>query len=75
MAGDTSTHGPTLLVTTGADHSAAKALEKASVKQSHHSRSETDVIEFADRGHTLTIDHGWADVADAVLDWLERVGV
>jgi hypothetical protein len=27
-------------------------------------------MEFADRGHSLTIDHGWREVADACLTWL-----
>jgi hypothetical protein len=32
----------------------------------------TDFIEFPDRGHSLTIDHGWREVAQAVLDWLRQ---
>ena len=31
--------------------------------------------EFPDRGHSLTIDHGWRDVADAVLHWLKEKGL
>ena len=34
----------------------------------------TDYREFPDRGHSLTIDSGWADVADAVLAWLAERG-
>ena len=30
----------------------------------------TDVKEFPGRGHSLTIDSGWQEVADAALDWL-----
>ncbi len=30
----------------------------------------TDYQEFAGRGHSLTIDAGWRDVADATLEWL-----
>jgi len=32
----------------------------------------TDLMEFPDRGHSLAIDHGWRDVADAVLGWLRE---
>jgi hypothetical protein len=32
----------------------------------------TDFKEFADRGHSLGIDHGWREVADASLAWLKR---
>jgi len=31
--------------------------------------------DFPDRGHSLTIDHGWREVADYVLDWLKQRGV
>jgi hypothetical protein len=29
-----------------------------------------DLREFNDRGHSLTIDHGWREIADEVLSWL-----
>ena len=32
-------------------------------------------VEFADRGHSLTIDHGWGEVADACLAWLDKQGL
>ncbi|WP_272939940.1 hypothetical protein [Mycolicibacterium chubuense] len=35
----------------------------------------TDFHEFDGRGHSLTIDHGWRDVADETLAWLARRGV
>jgi hypothetical protein len=33
-------------------------------------RHDTDFHEFEGRGHSLTIDHGWTDVADTALQWL-----
>jgi non-heme chloroperoxidase len=30
----------------------------------------TDYKEFPDRGHSLTIDRSWREVADRVLTWL-----
>jgi hypothetical protein len=30
----------------------------------------TELEEFPGKGHSLTIDNGWKDVADAVLAWL-----
>ena len=30
----------------------------------------TDLREFNDRGHSLTIDHGWHEIADEALSWL-----
>ena len=32
----------------------------------------TELEEFPDRGHSLTIDSGWRGVADSVLAWLDR---
>jgi hypothetical protein len=32
-------------------------------------------MEFEGRGHSLTIDEGWKDVANAVLDWLKADGI
>jgi hypothetical protein len=35
----------------------------------------TELLEFEDRGHSLTVDHGWTEVADAVLVWLDKHGL
>jgi hypothetical protein len=35
------------------------------------SEAPTELTGFADRGHSLTIDHGWHEVADSVLSWLK----
>jgi hypothetical protein len=35
----------------------------------------TDIKEFDDRGHSLTIDHGWREVADSVLAWIKEKGL
>jgi len=32
-------------------------------------------VEFAGRGHSLTIDSGWPEVADACLAWLNGRGL
>ena len=52
-----------------------RPITKATLKQYRHSPAVTDLLEFADRGHSLTIDHGWQDVADACLTWLEAHGL
>jgi pimeloyl-ACP methyl ester carboxylesterase len=38
------------------------------------STAVTDLAEFADRGHSLTIDSGWRAVADECLSWLNKQG-
>ncbi|HXS65884.1 MAG TPA: hypothetical protein VN767_23780 [Streptosporangiaceae bacterium] len=59
----------------GQDKTVPEVITKATLKQYRHSVAETDLIEFADRGHSLTVDHGWREVADACLDWLDKHGL
>ncbi len=66
--------GPLLLVMGGKDHTVPEAITKATAKQYRHSSAETDLLEFPDRGHSLTIDSGWQEVADASLNWLKQQG-
>ena len=35
----------------------------------------TDLQQFQGRGHSLTIDSGWKEVADATLKWLRANGL
>jgi non-heme chloroperoxidase len=67
-----STRGPLLLTAGGKDHTVPPAIVKSTRKQYHKSTAITDLKEFSDRGHSLCIDHGWREVADAVLAWLKE---
>lgn len=67
--------GPLLLVMGGQDHTVPEAITKSTVKQYRHSSAVTDLVEFADRGHSLAIDSGWTEVADACLAWLDKQGL
>ena len=68
--------GPLLFVAGGMDHTAPASLTKTSAKiYRRHSDAVTDLHEFPDRGHSLTIDHGWAEVADTTLTWLKEQGI
>jgi pimeloyl-ACP methyl ester carboxylesterase len=66
--------GPLLLITGGRDHTVPEAVTRSTAKQYRHSDAVTDLIDFPDRGHSLTIDHGWREVADTALSWLRRQG-
>jgi pimeloyl-ACP methyl ester carboxylesterase len=67
--------GPLLLIAGGKDHTVPEVVTRATLKQYRHSTATTDIIEFADRGHSLTIDHGWRGVAETSLDWLRKQGL
>jgi pimeloyl-ACP methyl ester carboxylesterase len=72
---DNSGRGPLLLIMGGRDHTVPEAVTKATLKQYRHSAATTEILEFAERAHSLTIDHGWRDVAQASLDWLKQHGL
>jgi pimeloyl-ACP methyl ester carboxylesterase len=72
---DNSGRGPLLLMMGGKDHTVPEAVTKATLKQYRHSDAVTDIHEFPDRAHSLTIDSGWRDVADKSLSWLAEQGL
>jgi pimeloyl-ACP methyl ester carboxylesterase len=66
------TRGPLLITAGGKDHTVPHAISTATRRLYHRSPAITDLREFPDRGHSLTIDHGWREVAQEVLDWLKQ---
>jgi pimeloyl-ACP methyl ester carboxylesterase len=66
--------GPLLLTMGGKDHTVPEVITKSTLKQYRHSSAVTDLVEFADRGHSLTVDSGWPEVAEACLAWLHKQG-
>jgi len=67
--------GPLLLIMGGRDHTVPEAITKSTFKRYRHSAAVSDLVEFPDRGHSLTIDSGWHEVADACLTWLDKQGL
>ncbi|SDO22186.1 Pimeloyl-ACP methyl ester carboxylesterase [Nakamurella panacisegetis] len=72
---ENSERGPLLLIMGGQDHTVPEAITKSTLKQYKHSTAVTELRGFADRGHSLTIDHGWVEVAAAGLEFLARHGL
>jgi non-heme chloroperoxidase len=64
--------GPLLIIAGGKDHTVPLAVVTAAYKLQQHNPSVTEFREFADRGHSLTIDHGWRDVAEVVLTFIAQ---
>jgi hypothetical protein len=48
---------------------------RSTLKQYRHSSAVAELKQFEGRGHSLTIDSGWQEVAQAVLQWLKAQGV
>lgn len=62
--------GPLLVTAGSADHTVPPVLSRSTVHRYRHSPAITEFKEFAGRGHSLTIDSGWTEVADHCLAWL-----
>lgn len=72
VATDNQDRGPLLLIASGRDHTVPESVTRATLKQYRHSDAVTDLQTFPDRGHSLTIDSGWAEVAETCLRWLKE---
>lgn len=72
VATDNPHRGPLLLVMGGQDHTVPEAITKSTLKQYRESPAITELAEFPDRGHSLTIDDGWEAVAEQSLSWLSQ---
>lgn len=69
------TRGPLLITGGTADHTVPFVSAKATYGLYQRSSATTDFHEFEGRGHSLTIDGGWRDVADVALSWMAHRGV
>jgi pimeloyl-ACP methyl ester carboxylesterase len=72
---DNNTRGPLLLISGLEDHTVPDVVTRSTLKQYRSSTAVTELKQFEGRGHSLTIDNGWRDVADAVLAWLSDKGL
>src|SRR5690348_14617892 len=59
--------GPLLIISGEKDHTVPWAIANASFKKQHRNPSVTEIVEIPGRGHALTIDSGWREVADTAL--------
>jgi non-heme chloroperoxidase len=64
--------GPMLIISGEKDHTVPTAISKATYKRQQHNKGVTEFIEIPNRGHALTIDSGWREVADTALGFIQR---
>ncbi len=64
--------GPLLIISGEKDNTVPWAIANASFKKQKQNEGVTEIIEIKDRGHALTIDHGWREVADTALEFVQR---
>ena len=64
--------GPLLIISGELDHTVPPAIAKASYRREKRNPGVTEIVEIKGRGHSLTIDSGWREVADAALTFVTR---
>jgi len=64
--------GPLLIISGEKDHTVPRAIAEASYKRQKRNPGVTEFTEIAGRGHALTIDSGWREVADTALTFIKR---
>jgi non-heme chloroperoxidase len=70
MAAD---RGPLLITDGEKDHTVPWAIANSAYKRQRRNHAVTEIVKIPNRGHSLTIDHGWREVAQTTLDFVDRV--
>jgi fermentation-respiration switch protein FrsA (DUF1100 family) len=69
---DNPDRGPLLIISGEKDHTVPPALSNAAYKQQKDNPGLTELASVP-RGHALTIDSGWREVAETALAFVNRV--
>ncbi len=64
--------GPLLIIDGEKDHTVPWAIANASYKRQSRNPGVTEIVQMPNRGHALTIDSGWREVAQTALDFVKR---
>jgi pimeloyl-ACP methyl ester carboxylesterase len=64
--------GPLLIIDGEKDHTVPWAIANASYKRQSRNEGVTEIKKIPNRGHSLTIDSGWREVADTALAFVKR---
>ena len=63
---------PLLIIDGEKDHTVPWAIANASYKRQRRNGAVTEIVKIPNRGHSLTIDSGWREVADTALAFVKR---
>jgi len=66
--------GPMLIISGEHDHTVPWSIAKASFKREKRNAGVTEIVKIPGRGHALTIDGGWREVADTALGFIKKHG-
>ncbi len=64
--------GPMLIISADSDQTVPWAIANASYKREKRNPGVTEIVKMENRGHSLTIDNGWREVAETALTFVKR---
>jgi pimeloyl-ACP methyl ester carboxylesterase len=64
--------GPMLIISADSDQTVPWAIANASYKREKRNPGVTEIVKMENRGHSLTIDKGWREVAETALAFVRR---
>ena len=64
--------GPLVIIDGEKDHTVPWAIANAAYQRQSRNPGVTEIVKIPNRGHSLTIDHGWRDVAQTALDFVKQ---
>jgi pimeloyl-ACP methyl ester carboxylesterase len=64
--------GPLLIIDGELDNTVPWAVAHASYTRQERNPAVTEIVKIPGRGHSLTIDHGWRQVADTALAFVQK---
>ena len=64
--------GPLLIIDGEKDHTVPWPIANAAYKLQRRNPGVTEIVKMPNRGHALTIDNGWREVAQTALDFVKR---
>jgi non-heme chloroperoxidase len=64
--------GPLLIIEGEKDHTVPWAIANTAYKRQRRNPGVTEIVKIPNRGHALTIDHGWREVAETALTFVKR---
>jgi pimeloyl-ACP methyl ester carboxylesterase len=64
--------GPMLIISADSDHTVPWAMANAAYEKQKRNQGVTEIVKMPGRGHSLTIDAGWREVAEKALEFVKR---
>src|SRR5262245_47497281 len=64
--------GPMLIISADSDQTVPWAIANAAYKKQKRNKGVTEIVKMTGRGHALTIDAGWREVAEKAVEFVKR---